>query len=182
MLRFYQFISRVTTISGEKMCGCRSVPVDDYQTYRYIWRPIARNLGWNDESACYDTSDRLSRLPCLVSGPGRAAGLILGLLPVRPPGRSQWQPAVGVPAAQRSRSGGFPAVTRPGGQRWGRDRALPTPDGYNKGYSINGGLVVIDHLNGTYTFYGHLSRTFVRISQPIPPARRVGCNETSRSG
>ena len=37
----------------------------------------------------------------------------------------------------------------------------PAPNGYFKGHPIYGGLVVIDHLNGTFTLYGHLSSTYV---------------------
>ena len=50
----------------------------------------------------------------------------------------------------------------------------PAPNGYYKGHPIYGGLVVIDHLEGTYTLYGHLSETFVRQGQRVEQGAIIG--------
>jgi murein DD-endopeptidase MepM/ murein hydrolase activator NlpD len=50
----------------------------------------------------------------------------------------------------------------------------PAPNGYFKGHPIYGGLVVIDHLDGTLTLYGHLSTTYVRGGDPVKAGEIIG--------
>jgi murein DD-endopeptidase MepM/ murein hydrolase activator NlpD len=37
----------------------------------------------------------------------------------------------------------------------------PAPDGYWKGHSVFGGMIVLDHGDGLFSIYGHLSVTYV---------------------
>jgi murein DD-endopeptidase MepM/ murein hydrolase activator NlpD len=50
----------------------------------------------------------------------------------------------------------------------------PAPNGFYQGHPIYGGLVVIDHLEGTYTLYGHLSQTFVREGERVEKGAVIG--------
>jgi murein DD-endopeptidase MepM/ murein hydrolase activator NlpD len=50
----------------------------------------------------------------------------------------------------------------------------PAPNGYYKGHPIYGGLVVIDHLDGTHTLYAHLSRTYVSEGDRVTAGRIIG--------
>ena len=50
----------------------------------------------------------------------------------------------------------------------------PAPNGYYKGHPVYGGLVVIDHLDGTHTLYAHLSRTFVAEGDRVLAGRVIG--------
>ncbi len=50
----------------------------------------------------------------------------------------------------------------------------PAPNGYYKGHPIYGGVVVIDHLNGTFTLYGHLSTTYVGEGDRVEAGEIIG--------
>jgi murein DD-endopeptidase MepM/ murein hydrolase activator NlpD len=50
----------------------------------------------------------------------------------------------------------------------------PAPNGFYKGHPIFGGLVVIDHQEGTFTLYGHLSETFVHEGQRVEKGMIIG--------
>jgi murein DD-endopeptidase MepM/ murein hydrolase activator NlpD len=50
----------------------------------------------------------------------------------------------------------------------------PAPNGYYKGHPVYGGLVVIDHLDGTHTLYAHLSRTYVAEGDRVLAGRVIG--------
>jgi murein DD-endopeptidase MepM/ murein hydrolase activator NlpD len=50
----------------------------------------------------------------------------------------------------------------------------PAPNGYYKGHPIFGGLVVIDHLDGTLTLYGHLSTTYVGEGDRVEAGEIIG--------
>ena len=50
----------------------------------------------------------------------------------------------------------------------------PAPNGFYKGHPIYGGLVVIDHLNGTFTLYAHLSTTYVSEGDPVKAGEIIG--------
>jgi murein DD-endopeptidase MepM/ murein hydrolase activator NlpD len=50
----------------------------------------------------------------------------------------------------------------------------PAPNGYFRGHPIYGGLIVIDHLNGTFTLYGHLSTTYVGEGDRVEAGEIIG--------
>jgi murein DD-endopeptidase MepM/ murein hydrolase activator NlpD len=50
----------------------------------------------------------------------------------------------------------------------------PAPNGFYRGHPIYGGLVVIDHLNGTLTLYGHLSTTYVNEGDEVAAGEIIG--------
>ena len=50
----------------------------------------------------------------------------------------------------------------------------PAPNGYFRGHPIYGGLIVIDHLNGTFTLYGHLSTTYVSEGDRVEAGEIIG--------
>ena len=50
----------------------------------------------------------------------------------------------------------------------------PAPNGFYRGHPIYGGLVVIDHLNGTLTLYGHLSATYVNEGDEVAVGEIIG--------
>lgn len=50
----------------------------------------------------------------------------------------------------------------------------PAPDGYYHGHPIFGGLVVIDHGDGLFTLYGHLSSTCVHEGHQIAAGQVIG--------
>jgi murein DD-endopeptidase MepM/ murein hydrolase activator NlpD len=50
----------------------------------------------------------------------------------------------------------------------------PAPNGFYKGHPIFGGLVVIDHQEGSFTLYGHLSETFVHEGQRVEKGTIIG--------
>lgn len=50
----------------------------------------------------------------------------------------------------------------------------PAPNGYYKGHPIYGGLIVIDHLNGTYTLYAHMSSTYVGEGDQVEAGQVIG--------
>ena len=50
----------------------------------------------------------------------------------------------------------------------------PAPNGYYKGHPIYGGLIVIDHLDGTLTLYGHLSTTYVGEGDRVRAGEIIG--------
>jgi murein DD-endopeptidase MepM/ murein hydrolase activator NlpD len=50
----------------------------------------------------------------------------------------------------------------------------PAPNGYFKGHPIYGGLLVIDHLDGTLTLYGHLSTTYVSTGDRVEAGEIIG--------
>lgn len=47
------------------------------------------------------------------------------------------------------------------------ETVYPPPNGYFKGHPIFGGLVVIDHKDGTYSLYGHLKEVWVKEGQHV---------------
>jgi len=50
----------------------------------------------------------------------------------------------------------------------------PAPNGYYKGHSALGGLVIIDHGDGMLTLYGHLSVLYVRRRQQVKAGDVIG--------
>ena len=50
----------------------------------------------------------------------------------------------------------------------------PAPDGYYKGHPIYGGYIVLQHDNGTYTVYAHMSRTSVRTGEKVKQGQKIG--------
>lgn len=50
----------------------------------------------------------------------------------------------------------------------------PAPNGYYSGHPIYGGLIVIDHQNGTFTLYAHLSRTYVGEGDRVEAGQVIG--------
>ncbi len=50
----------------------------------------------------------------------------------------------------------------------------PPPNGYFQGHPIYGGLIVIDHLDGTFTLYAHLSSTTVTTGQRVEAGQIIG--------
>ena len=50
----------------------------------------------------------------------------------------------------------------------------PAPDGYYKGHPIYGGYIVLQHDNGTYTVYAHMSRTNVHTGDKIKQGQKIG--------
>ena len=50
----------------------------------------------------------------------------------------------------------------------------PAPNGFYRGHPIYGGLVVIDHRNGTLTLYGHLSTTYVSEGDEVEAGEIIG--------
>ena len=50
----------------------------------------------------------------------------------------------------------------------------PAPNGYYKGHPVYGGLLVIDHLDGTFTLYGHLSTTYVGEGESVEAGEIIG--------
>ena len=50
----------------------------------------------------------------------------------------------------------------------------PAPDGYCKGHPIYGGYIVLQHDNGTYTVYAHMSRTSVRTGEKVKQGQKIG--------
>jgi len=54
------------------------------------------------------------------------------------------------------------------------ETVYPPPDGHFKGHPIFGGLVVINHKDGTYSLYGHLKEVWVREGQQINISDPIG--------
>jgi murein DD-endopeptidase MepM/ murein hydrolase activator NlpD len=50
----------------------------------------------------------------------------------------------------------------------------PSPDSYWRGHPIYGGLVVIDHGEGLFTLYGHLSETCVHEGYQVEAGQVIG--------
>ena len=50
----------------------------------------------------------------------------------------------------------------------------PAPNGFYKGHPIYGGLVVINHQDGTHTLYAHLSSTYVSEGDRVKAGRTIG--------
>jgi len=50
----------------------------------------------------------------------------------------------------------------------------PAPDGYFKGHPEYGGFIVLDHGHGIYTFYAHMSKTWVNGGQKIKQGDWIG--------
>ena len=50
----------------------------------------------------------------------------------------------------------------------------PAPDGYYKGHPIYGGYIVLQHDNGTYTVYAHMSRTNVHTGDKVKQGQKIG--------
>ena len=50
----------------------------------------------------------------------------------------------------------------------------PAPDGYYKGHPVYGGYIVLQHDNGTYTVYAHMSRTSVRTGEKVKQGQKIG--------
>ena len=50
----------------------------------------------------------------------------------------------------------------------------PAPNGYYKGHPFYGGLLVIDHLNGTLTLYAHMSITYVGEGERVEAGQVIG--------
>jgi murein DD-endopeptidase MepM/ murein hydrolase activator NlpD len=50
----------------------------------------------------------------------------------------------------------------------------PAPGGKWKGHPVFGGYVVLDHGNGVFTLYGHMSRTYVRTGQQVAAGQIIG--------
>jgi len=59
---------------------------------------------------------------------------------------------------------------------------FPPPNGYFKGHSIYGGLVIIDHGQGIFTLYAHMKSTFVKEGQEVKRGQKIGIQgSTGRS-
>lgn len=50
----------------------------------------------------------------------------------------------------------------------------PAPDGYFKGHPVYGGYIVLQHDNGTYTVYAHMSHTSVRTGEKVKQGQKIG--------
>jgi murein DD-endopeptidase MepM/ murein hydrolase activator NlpD len=50
----------------------------------------------------------------------------------------------------------------------------PAPNGYYKGHPIYGGYIVIQHDNGTYTVYAHMSDTIVHTGEKVKQGQKIG--------
>lgn len=50
----------------------------------------------------------------------------------------------------------------------------PPPDGYYRGHPVFGGLVVIDHGEGLFALYGHLSATTVHEGWQVEAGQVIG--------
>lgn len=50
----------------------------------------------------------------------------------------------------------------------------PPPNKWYKGHPVFGGLVVINHGNGIFTLYGHLSKSYVKEGQFIEKGEEIG--------
>lgn len=50
----------------------------------------------------------------------------------------------------------------------------PPPDNYYKGHPVYGGLVVIEHKDGSITKYAHLSKSFVRTGDKVKQGQVIG--------
>ena len=50
----------------------------------------------------------------------------------------------------------------------------PAPDGYYKGHPVYGGYIVIQHDNGTYTVYAHMSHTCIRTGEKVKQGQKIG--------
>lgn len=50
----------------------------------------------------------------------------------------------------------------------------PAPDGYYKGHPVYGGYIVLQHDNGTYTVYAHMSRTSVHTGEKVKQGQKIG--------
>ena len=50
----------------------------------------------------------------------------------------------------------------------------PAPNGYYKGHPMYGGLIVIDHLNGTHTLYAHMSSTYMGEGDQVEAGQVIG--------
>ena len=50
----------------------------------------------------------------------------------------------------------------------------PAPDGYWQGHPTFGGLIVVDHGDGLFTLYGHLSATFVHEGIEVAVGQIIG--------
>ena len=50
----------------------------------------------------------------------------------------------------------------------------PPPDGYYKGHPIYGGYIVLQHDNGTYTVYAHMSHTNVHTGDKVKQGQKIG--------
>ena len=50
----------------------------------------------------------------------------------------------------------------------------PAPDGYYKGHPVYGGYIVLQHDNGTYTVYAHMSRTNVHTGDKVKQGQKIG--------
>jgi murein DD-endopeptidase MepM/ murein hydrolase activator NlpD len=48
------------------------------------------------------------------------------------------------------------------------------PGGKWKGHPIYGGFIVIDHGNGIFTLYGHMSKTFIRTGDHVKRGQVIG--------
>ncbi len=50
----------------------------------------------------------------------------------------------------------------------------PAPGGKWKGHPTFGGYIVLDHGNGVFTLYGHMSRTYVHTGQRVTAGQIIG--------
>lgn len=50
----------------------------------------------------------------------------------------------------------------------------PPPTKYYKGHPVFGGMIVLYHGSGTYTLYGHLSKSYVKLGQFIQRGEVIG--------
>jgi len=50
----------------------------------------------------------------------------------------------------------------------------PAPDGYWKGHSVFGGMIVLDHGDGLFSIYGHLSSTNVHEGWQVGAGEVIG--------
>lgn len=50
----------------------------------------------------------------------------------------------------------------------------PVPNGYFKGHPVLGGMIKIDHGNGWFSVYGHLSATYIKEGQIIKAGDVIG--------
>lgn len=50
----------------------------------------------------------------------------------------------------------------------------PAPNGYYKGHPVYGGYIVLQHDNGTYTVYAHMSDTVVHTGEKVKQGQKIG--------
>lgn len=74
---------------------------------------------------------------------------------------------------------GIDIVSKPGSEIIASASGLvhlhyPAPSRYYKGHPVFGGMIVLNHGNGIFTLYGHLSKSFVREGQFVEQGQTIG--------